>query len=150
MNHLTPADIAILDDLRAEIDDTTDMVRLVELRLRLSDLVSNLAENLSTLNDKLTARMGDGTEQHGPFIVRREWVARRRQWRSADLYHDVLPHILYDSETGEARDAREAVSALGVVYGLSGYAASLQALRRLGIDPDDYCEKSGSYRVEII
>lgn len=73
-----------------------------------------------------------------PMTIRRG--GERKGWRNDLLVDDVRPRVLAD-ENGEARSGQDVYETLVSVVSITGNNAKMTGLRKLGLDPDDYCLK---------
>lgn len=70
------------------------------------------------------------------------WGGERKEWRNDLLMDDVRPRILFDPETGEKRDGEEVLEATLSVVSMIGSNVKTGGLKKMGLDPDDYCHKA--------
>lgn len=69
------------------------------------------------------------------------WGGERKGWENDLLREKVVPRLLVDPETGEKRDPEGVLETTLSVVSLIGSNVKTTGLKKLGIDPDDYCHK---------
>lgn len=69
------------------------------------------------------------------------WGGERKGWENDLLRDAVRPRLLVDPETGEKRDPEGVLETTLSVVSLIGSNVKTTGLKKLGIDPDDYCHK---------
>lgn len=138
-----PEEIAREAAVLAEADD---LAGLVELLVELRETAGRLRLVIGEVEALVAERAGRRAVIDGVALVDVERPRDRRNWRSEDLFRVVLRRIADPEGTGEiAVDPYELVgrlcAELPTVLGL-GASTPWKAggLRRLGLDPDEWCE----------
>lgn len=134
--------------LADEILNEPDVKRFVDLvaafraaKQEVNDLSRDVERALVDLME------GSKEMEVGPNRLEIRWSKQRRWTDNERLREKVKSLALWDAETGEARDAAGAFDVIAEVYRLGGAEARTTALKKHGLDPDDYSE--GDWRATV-
>lgn len=134
-------------DLLDQIKNEGDAERFLDLLLTLREVKRDLTQVWRDA-EHLAADAFDGIKNAdvGPYRVEVRH-SKARRWDNDSLRSAVLRVARFDPETGEARDTDTALRLVDDVFNLSGSAARTTALKRIGIDPDEYSE--GDWKTSV-
>lgn len=139
---------------RLEAGEGHNVVAMVAM---LQDVRRSLAETEAYLAREIGR--DDMGQTSGTLPDGRLWTVKRgadrKAWSHADWQRDVrqqvlsgVPEILVEPNDGETVNVADLLAAVQAVHGSS--APKVTALKRLGLDPSDYCETySGPFSVQV-
>lgn len=117
------------------------------------DKIETAVDSLKETRDEAAAKLATGLPFGTAFVawpdvrpMKPRFPKDRTKWDNELLNAAVLrriledqPDRLVDPDTGQPFDPRETVDAVLDVVSLNGSNAKVGGIKRLGLDPDDYC-----------
>lgn len=130
--------------VKAHEDHPTYVHDLATLVDRLEEIIDKAKEIQAEVASALAHAIPFGTT-HVTFPDLRSltprWGGERKGWENELLRDAVKPRLLVDPETGEKRDPEDVLETTLSVVSLIGSNVKTTGLKKLGVDPDDYCHK---------
>jgi hypothetical protein len=150
--------IANVDRRRQELAEAGEWETLAFGLVSLKQIASDLQTLIRGVEDDVARLLPEKRAVvEGLGVIERRQSSERRAWRSDELLDELLRLAVADPETGEVLDDEAAIRArfVQVLVDCVPFTGSLkwrlEALRELGIDPDEWCEtKPGRTTVQVV
>lgn len=129
-----------LEEYLEKWDGPISLPRGMDVRAHLK-LIAGNGGALSAILQHVETIIGESltgfkTVVPGHGEVRRHKRKRETDWQSDDLLRVVMDSRIVDKDTGEIESD---VAKIRRVWNLAGYSARRGALKKLGIDPSEFC-----------
>ncbi len=127
-----------------EVTDLDDAISAWQLLCEAAQTLAYVRDDLSdaiarSMPEKRMTVSGVTLEKHAK-------PPRRTDWDHDSLLRLVVDSRVVDYDTGEIESALEVLKR---VYPLKGYNARVTELKKLGIDPDEFCRTEWSDRMTL-
>lgn len=155
-NLVEALDITLIDDYALDAAEAADIEQLAHALVDLDTIRLRIALAIQVVEDALVPLMATKTlEVTGLPVLEQRGGTERKAWQTEQLAEHVVTTALNAAKVTPDTPVPTAVAAaVGALTSAAPFTPSMKwragALRKLGIEPDDWCETSRSRRtIEI-